>query len=406
MTTALQAGVSGMLAHQTRMDAVGNNIANANTIGFKSTSVAFSDLLNQTLHPASTTTAQRGGSNPSTLGGGVRVSSLDTNFAQGALQDTGRNLDVAVEGNGFLTVTDGTSIFMTRNGNLGLDSDGTLVHMATKLRVVAAPEGSSSVSPTSTVKLPVGAASMARATSKITLGGNLDARLGVGQSQPITATVYDSLGSAHALSLSLTRSATANAWTVSGTSPDGAVSVTGTPDLTFDANGTAQLSKLPLTLALAGGGGAQSNLSFDLNTGGMTQLAQSATASLSAQDGLAPGTLTSVTIHENGEIAGVFSNGLTKTMGQMVTATFANSEGLENIGDTLFRSTINSGDPVYSTPGTSSHGSLRSGFLESSNVDLTREFTDMIVTQRGYQASSRVITTSDQMLQELMQLGR
>ena len=119
----------------------------------------------------------------------------------------------------------------------------------------------------------------------------------------------------------------------------------------------------------------------------MTQLAQSATASLSAQDGLAPGTLTSVTIHENGEIAGVFSNGLTKTMGQMVTATFANNEGLENIGDTLFRSTINSGDPVYSTPGTSSHGSLRSGFLESSNVDLTREFTDMIVTQRGYQAS-------------------
>ena len=113
-----------------------------------------------------------------------------------------------------------------------------------------------------------------------------------------------------------------------------------------------------------------------------------------------------MTIHENGEIAGVFSNGLTKTMGQLVTATFSNTEGLESMGDSLYRASVNSGDPVYGTPGSSSHGSLRSGFLESSNVDLTREFTEMIVTQRGYQASSRVISTSDQMLQELMQIIR
>ena len=274
MTTALQAGVSGMLAHQTKMDSVGNNIANANTIGFKSTSTQFADMLNHTLYPASASTAQRGGTNPSTIGGGVRVSSLDTNFAQGALQDTGRNLDVAVEGNGFLTVTDGSSVFMTRNGNLGLDSDGTLIHMATKLRVLAAPPGSTSVTPNSTVKLPVGAASLARATSNVTLGGNLDSRLADGQSQVITATVYDSLGSAHSMSLNLTRSTANNSWTVSGTSPDGTVAVNGTPELAFDANGAPQLSKLPLSLNLTGSGGAQSALNFDLNVGGMTQFAR------------------------------------------------------------------------------------------------------------------------------------
>lgn len=406
MTTALQAGVSGMLAHQTKMDSVGNNIANANTIGFKSTNTQFANMLNRTLYPASAPTAQRGGTNPSTLGGGVRVASLDTNFAQGALQDTGRNLDVAVEGNGFLTVTDGNSIFMTRNGNLGLDSDGTLIHMATKLRVLAAPPGSTSVTPGSTLKLPVGAASLARATSTVTLGGNLDSRLADGQSQVITATVYDSLGSAHPMTLNLTRSSANNSWTVSGTSPDGTVTVNGSPQLTFDTNGAPQLSKLPLTLNLTGNGGAQSALNFDLHVGGMTQFAQSSSASLASQDGLAPGSLTSVRLHENGEIAGVFSNGLTKPLGQLVTATFSNTEGLESMGDSLYRASVNSGDPVFGTPGSNSHGALRSGFLEGSNVDLTREFTEMIVTQRGYQASSRIISTSDQMLQELMQIIR
>ena len=406
MTTSLQAGVSGMLAHQTRLDAVGNNIANANTTGFKSTHAQFSDLLNQTLRPASATTAQRGGTNPSTLGAGVRVSSLDTNYSQGTLQDTGRALDVAVEGNGFLSVTDGTSTFMTRNGSLGIDSDGTLVQMATKLRVLVAPPGGGGVTAASTLKLPVGQASMARATTQVNVGGNLDARLAAGASQPITATIYDSLGSAHALNLSLTRSATANTWTVSGTSPDGTVTATGTPDITFDANGKPQVSSLPLTLALTNAQGATANLSFNLKLDGMTQLSQSASASLTSQDGLAPGTLTSVTVRENGEIAGVFSNGLTKTMGQLVTATFANTEGLENVGDSLFRATVNSGVANYNTPGTSSHGTVRGGFLEGSNVDLTREFTDMIVTQRGYQASSRVISTSDQMLEELMQIVR
>jgi flagellar hook protein FlgE len=406
MTTALQAGVSGMLAHQTRMDAVGNNIANANTIGFKSSTAEFADLLNQTIRPATPTTASHGGTNPSAMGSGVTVSSVNTNYAQGTLQDTGRNLDVAIEGNGFLSVTDGSGIFMTRNGSLGIDSDGSLIQLATKLRVLATAPGSSTVTPASTVKIPVGAASLARATSNVTLGGNLDSRITAGQSQPITATVYDSLGAAHSLSLSLTKSATNNTWTVSGSSPDGAVSVNGSANLTFDATGAPQLSKLPLTLSLTGAGGAASSLNFDLNVGGMTQVAKEASASLASQDGLAPGTLTSVTIRENGEIAGVFSNGLTKSLGQLATATFANTDGLENVGNTLFRASVNSGEAAFNAPGNGSHGALRSGFLEGSNVDLTREFTDMIVTQRGYQANSRVITTSDQMLQELMQIIR
>lgn len=405
MTSALQAGVSGMLALQTKMDSIGNNIANANTTAFKSGTAEFTDLLSKTIRNATGPTAQLGGTNPSSVGMGVRVSSVATNLSQGTLQATNRGLDVAVNGNGFIGLSDGNAMSLTRNGALGIDRDGTLIQQATGLKVLAVPAGGGSVTPASTIKLPIGAASLAKATSQVTLGGNLDARVATGGSKAITATVYDSLGAAHPITLTLTRSAT-NTWSVAGSSADGTVSVGGTPELSFDSKGNPVAGTLPITMALTTPKGADANISFTLGMGSMTQLAQDTSATLASQDGVPPGTLSSVEIADNGEITGIFTNGLTKTMGQIMTATFSNPEGLQNIGDSLYRVTVNSGDPSFTTPGSGGHGVLKSGYLEGSNVDLTREFTDMIVTQRGYQASSRVITTSDQMLQELMQLIR
>lgn len=405
MTTALQAGVSGMLALQTRMDAVGNNISNANTTGYKSARAEFADLFYRNIHAATPASNTAAGSNPAALGNGVTVSALTTNFAQGVLQSTGRNLDVAVEGNGFLGVSDGKTVLMTRNGSLGLSSDGTLIQMASQLPVVVAQEGGN-VTANSTLKLPIGESSLARATSQVTLGGNLNAQRAAGETKNITATLYDSLGTPRQLSLAFTRSTTSGTWDIAGSSSDGTVSFTGTPQVTFDASGNPQTSALPMSLALNNAQGAQASITFNLNLKGITQFAQNDTLALSSQDGVPPGTLNSVAIGKDGTITGVFTNGLTKSLGQLATATFANTEGLESLGNTLYKTSANSGDAVFAAPGSGSHGTIRSGSLEGSNVDLTREFSDMIITQRGYQASSRVISTSDQMLQELMQILR
>ena len=406
MTTALQNGVSGLLAQQVAMDTLGNNVANANTTAFKSSTAEFTDMLYQTIRPASTATAQHGGSNPSMLGTGVKVASISKNFAQGSLQATGRNLDIAIEGNGFLPVTDGASVFLTRNGSLGVDSEGTLVHLATKMRVLAAPAAAGAADPSRTIKLPVGQASVAQPTAKASLAGNLDARVATGGVQNVTATVYDSLGAPRSIQLSLTRTASPDVWTVAGTSADGAVTLSGTPEVTFDTGGRITSGPLAMNLALTDPHGANASQGFALDLASVTQFAQTSSIALASQDGLPPGTLSSVSIRDNGDVTGVFSNGLTRVLGKIATATLANAEGVESLGDSLYRASADSGDAVYAEPGVAGHGVLRSGSLEGSNVDLAREFTNIIVTQRSYQANSRVISTSDQMLQDLMQLIR
>jgi flagellar hook protein FlgE len=405
MMRALQSGVTGLLAHQVRMDTVGNNIANADTVGFKEGRTLFTDTLYENLRPASGATATRGSVNPMDVGSGVRVASTDTKFTQGALQATGRSTDVAIEGEGFLAVTDGSATFLTRNGALGIDGDGNLIHLATNLRVVATPSDSSGpVGASSTLTLPVGQSGMARATGTVTLTGNVDSRLDDGATQGITATVYDSLGAPRNLTLTLTRSG--SDWNVSGGSADGTVTV-GTPSaIAFDTAGKPTIATVPLTMNLTGANGANGTLSIALNTSGLTQLAQAGTAALSGQDGLPPGSLTSVTVRSNGVIEGIYSNGLTRSVGQLVTGTVANKDGLEAAGGSLFKTTASSGEVAFGTPGAGGRGAVRGGNLEGSNVDLAGQFTDMIVTQRGYQASSRVISTADQMLQDLLQVLR
>jgi flagellar hook protein FlgE len=410
VTNSLEAGVSGMIAHQMRLNVVGNNIANANTVGFKSARALFSDSIYQLLEPASSPSANLGGTDPSSLGQGVNVAGIQTNFGQGSLQGTGRSTDVAVEGEGFLAVTDGSRISYTRNGALSIDAQGNLVHAASGLKVIAGlpiiGAAAPTITPASTLQLPIGQAGIARATSEVQLAGNLDSRIASGQTYDLSAHVFDSLGASHDVVLTFAKSATAGTWDVTGTSADGTVTFTGTPQVSFDTNGLPTGTSLPIQLALTNPNGALGALAMDVQLNNVTQLARDSSAALVSQDGLAPGSLTGVTINNDGSILGSYSNGLSDTVGQLFMANFTNPGGLESAGTSLYKSTTNSGNPVYGKPASNGLGGVHSGELESSNVDLAQEFADMIVTQRGFQASSRVVTASDQMLQELMNVIR
>ena len=422
--SALESGVSGMLAEQTRMDAVGNNIANSNTVGYKSVDVLFADALYQELKPASAPSALRGGTDALTVGEGVQVASTTTNFGQGALTATGRSTDVAVEGEGFLPVTDGNQIFYTRNGSLGLDANGYLVQLASGMRVVALPPANATsgtgtpsaaanpatpaaptaVTPGETLQVPLGQTSAAHATAQISMGGNLDSRAAAGTTYQVTSHVYDSLGAGHDLTLTFTRGSTPGQWGVTATSPDGTATLAAPTQLAFDANGLPTPTSLSLQLALSGASGAGSPQTMSVSVANVTQLSQDSSAALRSQDGVPPGTLTGVSINSDGSIMGVFSNGMSNSLGQLVTGRFANTNGLEGVRDSLYQVSLSSGPPTYGVPGTAGRGQIQSGQLESSNVDLTQAFADMIVTQRAYQASSKVITASDQMMQQLMTL--
>jgi flagellar hook protein FlgE len=424
--SALQAGVSGLLAEQTRMDAVGNNIANSNTVGYKSVDVLFADALYQVLKPATAASGKLSGGDAVSVGEGVQVSGTHTDFAQGNLMATGRSTDVAVEGEGFLPVTDGNQVYYTRNGSLGLDANGYLVQLASGLRVLATPPAApgastgppgastpaggaasaSTVTPQDTLQVPLGQTTAAHATSQVGLGGNLDSRAAAGAQFQVTSRVYDSLGAGHDMTLNFTRSATAGQWDVTATSPDGTATLAAPTSITFDANGAASPASLSLQFALKGGSGAGTPQPITVSMANVTQLAQDNSAALRSQDGMPPGTLTGISISEDGTVLGVFSNGMAKPLGQVVTGAFTNPSGLESVRDSLYQASLSSGSPAYGVPGSAGHGAIRAGQLESSNVNLTQEFADMIVTQRSYQASSRVVTTADQMLQDLMSVIR
>jgi flagellar hook protein FlgE len=393
--SALQTGVSGMLAHQTRMDAIGNNITNSNTVGFKSSRMLFADAL------------YAAGGTDTEIGQGVLIAAADTNYGQGSMAATGRTLDVAIEGEGFLTVTDGSNFYHTRNGSLALDAEGSLVHLASGMKVVALPPAAgpadaASVTPASSMKVPLGQTSVARVTSQMNVGGNLDSRSAAGGATQLTARVFDSLGAGHELTLTFTHSATPGQWDVTASSPDGTVTVPAPAQVAFDADGRPTTDTVALEFTLANPGGATATLPVNVSVANVTQLAQENSTSLRSQDGLPPGVLTGVTIQPDGAVMGVYSNGLTDRLGQLVTSTFANTGGLQRYRDSLYQATPDSGLANYGIPSATGHGALRNGQLESSNVNLAQEFADMILTQRGFQASSRVVSVADEMLQVLM----
>lgn len=427
MMRALFSAIAGMKNHMSYMDVVGNNIANVNTIAFKASRVTFQDILGQTVKGASSPQGGRGGTNPAQIGLGMSLGSIDTLMAQGSLQSTGKLTDFAIQGEGFFVVSDGTRQFYTRDGAFDIGVDGGLVSPVSGLRVQGwLSDGANPIDteqPLADIDIPFGTQISAQPTGTMTLGGNLDAGQALYSAGPpevgvftTTATAYDSLGNVHSVKVDYRHTAT-NTWDVVAMFDDSdadllvnnPVTVTdGT--LVFLASGLLDPS-VPnnglVTFSLPSlGTGGEDPLVFVYDVSTVTQFAGESQTNVSNQDGFPAGALVSFTVSPSGEISGIYSNGSNRLIGQIALSTFVNPGGLLRQGQNLWSPTGNSGAAVLGTPNTNGRGAVQTGTLEASNVDLAQQFTGMIIASRGFQASARVTSASDEMLQDLVNLIR
>ncbi len=408
----MYAAVSGLRAHQTMMDVVGNNIANVNTNGFKKSNVIFQDILSQTVNGASAPTESLGGTNAAQVGLGVQLSNISQNFGQGALQSTGRDLDMSIQGDGFFNLEqDGLQLY-SRSGSFYVDATGNLVSGGGGFVQgwTADPTGViDNTGPGGRIRIPAGEQVAPVITSEVNLGGNLPADAVLGDTHFTSLNVYDGQGSQVDLALTFTQSGV-DEWTVSATYGDAATPVGLTDNvLTFDGAGRlvtpADFNTNIPAGAIPGLGDVSLTLAGD-GAGEITQLAALGSIGAVTQDGSATGQLSGLTVGEDGTITGSYSNGQVKALAQVAIAAFANPEGLERVTGTMFKSSVNSGLAQLGSASSGGRGVIAPGTLEMSNVDLAEEFTNLIRTQRGFQANSRVITTSDEMLQEIVNLKR
>jgi flagellar hook protein FlgE len=441
---------------------LGNNIANVNTNGFKKGRVTFQDMLSQTLSGAAKPTEEVGGVNPQQVGLGMMVSTIDTIHTQGALQSTGVMTDVALQGNGFFVLNAGDKRYYTRNGAFGLDQVGRLVNPSNGMRVqgwmAQTVGGQTFVNNAAEVQdliIPVGSKDPAQATTDVWFASNLDKRTteipagaapqtvqeGTWQT---TFDIFDSFGRVHKLQVNFTKVVgTANRWEANVTVDPGATRVTNTRaqvgaaanagntfQLDFDNFGALAAVRDAAGNAVNAGslqaqvsydvpdttlppGAATVRQTFNLNLGSVgayrdaiTQFAEASSTKAVRQNGYGMGYLETFKIDQSGTITGVYTNGSNRVIGQLALGSFTNPGGLEKAGDNTYQVSNNSGTANIGASGTAGKGKVIAGTLEMSNVDLAEQFTDMIVTERGFQANSRTITTSDQMLQELLQLKR
>jgi flagellar hook protein FlgE len=444
MDRSLFSAVSGLRNNQTAMDVIGNNIANVNTTAFKSSQANFTESFSQVLAGASRPTTTNGGVNGVTVGLGSQLSSIDSAFTQGNLESTGVPTNLAIQGNSLFVVANGSQTMYTRDGNFKWDSDGKLVASnGAQVQGLMATNGVLGGSLTN-ISAPIGQTSPAAATTSVSVAGNFNSEAPVitavdvnnptaaeladpanaGSVVQNTLSVYDSLGTKHDLTLVSWKTG-ANTWDAEvdptglnydstkpysfgpGTqsSPAGAT----TPwQFTFNSDGTvnATTSNLPSVTFTPSGGGSAVSLKLNPGTGstGVTSLAAANSAVLSNQNGYASGVLQTVAIGPDGTVTGAFSNGTSQTLGQIALADFNNPEGLTQASDSMYTVSANSGTPLIGYSGKDTTSTIASGNLEMSNVDLAQEFTNMIITQRGFEANGKMVTTSDQMLQTLVNM--
>jgi flagellar hook protein FlgE len=429
-------GVSGLRVHQTKMDVIGNNIANVNTVGFKSGRVTFNEIFYQTLQGASgaNEATGRAGTNPMQVGLGVNVASIDTLMTEGAAQRTDNPLDLKIEGEGFFIVNDGTGYKFTRAGAFIIDHAGNLATPG-GLKVLGWQTNAETgeiergeVSPLQ-IMSPANMYADPAMTEFAYIEGNIDKNdpqllTGV----PFTVGLYDSLGYRYTAEFTVqftnidptTGTATnENQYTITfndvkDSNGNSIGTGAGTVDIEFDpATGKlANTSNQSVTITgLDTDFSEFADLEIDLSQltmfAGKTSL-QSVRGNLDGQGaGREAGSMASFAVGPDGIISATYTNGETRKLGQIALAQFANPAGLLKVGNNLFQATQNSGefDGIGVDP-TASGGSLNGGVLEMSNVDLAKEFTEMITAQRGFQANSRIITSSDEMLQELVNLKR
>lgn len=411
MLQAMYNGVSSLEAHQKRINVIGNNIANVNTTGYKAERVTFQDQLSQTIQGASKGDGVNvGGTNPIQLGLGVKVGSIDILTEQGGLQSTSRPPDLAVQGNGYFMLSDSGGTKYTRDGSFSIDSKGDLVSAAGGSYVLGWKadakgniDNSKQIDMSSHLSIPIGGLTLTSPTDTVTYAGNLSAEAtAASPAYSRNVKVYDSLGEPQSVTLSFTRQPNSNVWDWTASGPSVAAGSSGT--ITFDGSGTRTANTGAITLNPTNGANKPQTITPDFSQ--VVQVSGSSTLAPSGQNGFAPGSLQSFAIDQAGIVTGIFNNGYTRTLGQIALTGFANPTGLEKAGSNSYRATVNSGLPQVGTATAGGLGQISTGYLEQSNVDLSNEFTSMIVTQRGFQANTKIITTVDQLLDDVINLKR
>lgn len=414
--SAFYASLSGLGANSSALGVIGNNLANLNTVGFKGSSATFQDIFSASLGGLST----QGNGNPIQIGLGTRLGVVGQNFGQGSFQSTQNPLDMAIQGSGFFTVltTDGRTVY-TRAGNFTRDNSGFLVNPSGAQVLgwnVDSTTGLINTSSTpSPIQIAAGFTTSALATANIRLAINLDANQSTTAAAPHLVSpiqIYDSQGNLHTLNVEFTKTA-ANTWTYTILDPTGTATLGGagaSGTLTFNASGNLLTPALPnpqFTVDWNNGTAVQTITWQVRDTSGNANISQYAAASStnsSFQDGYGAGSLRDLSVDQNGVISGTFTNGQVLALAQVAIASFNNPNGLLQIGNTEWSQTIASGAPTVGIANEGGRGGILGANLELSNVDVAEEFTKLIVSQRGYQANSRVVTTTDQLLQETLNL--
>lgn len=414
MFTSFSTALSALAAHSTAVDVVGNNLANLNTPGFKASVVSFYDLVTQSLGA---------GLGETQVGFGVARPITLRQFSQGAIQSSNGPLDAAIQGDGFLVLrSKANATIYGRGGNLQVDRNGSLL-TATGERVQGWASQTGVINtnlPVGDITVPVGSLRPATSTSQITFDINLNARATAGPPADTFSSsmeTYDSLGVSHVLTVQMTKTANPGEWSYSYSVPDADVAtaiapVTGT--VTFGPNGV--LTNPPAagpfpTLSITGlnSGAAQMDVTWNMFNGDtprLTQFAQPSAISALGQNGSPAAQLVRVGLGDGGVMLAQYSNGEQVVVGQLAMASIRNPESLISVGNNSYQLSARSATPAVGTPGTGGRGTIIGGAVENSTVDIAKEFTNLIVLQRGYQANTRVITTVDEISQETINLKR
>jgi flagellar hook protein FlgE len=415
---SFSAALSGLSASSEELTVIGNNLANLNTVGFKGSTMTFSDLVSQTVGST--------GANPAQLGLGVGTGSISPNFSQGSIQNTTSATDAAIQGAGFFIVSNAGGNSYTRNGNFTINANGALVTQDGKF-----VQGYTQTDPVTgaiittgqptNISVPLGVLRPPVPTTNFAATTNLDGNAKIGDTFSTSVQIYDSLGQPHVLTMDYANTGPgAWTWTLNGAGAEVTGGTPGTPDplgtgtLTFDAagklktfDGGAPANPTIVTPTWVDGAGV-SKLTWgvldpNLNPTLSGFAAGSATSSVS-QNGFAPGLINSISISSDGSIIAAFGAGQSVSVAKLALATFNNPQGMSKLGTNTYGATDAAGQPSVGAAGTGSRGTLIGSALEQSNVDISAEFTAMILAQRSYQANAKTISTSDQVLVETVNL--
>jgi len=415
--------LTGLNADSTALNTIANNLANMNTTAFKSQSTKFADLFYQEI-------GSTGSGNPIQVGAGVKVASNSTNYTQGSINSTGNATDVALDGTGFFVVAQGNDQELTRAGNFSLTADGDL-ETTSGLSVMGYPATNGVVNTNAAltgIHIPVGQVQQPNATANLNFTANLDATSTTGTTFPAPITIYDSLGVPHVVTVTFTQTA-ANTWDYSAALPaadfTSGVSTPITGTLAFDTSGNlasvttggvtttvgtaaGDTQSIPLAFTGLADGAADLNMNWNLlssaNTPTITQVAATSAVAATTQDGFPSGQYQSFTIGGDGTVTVTYSNGQKQVIGQLALANVTNLQGLRQLGDGNYATTLASGAASIGISGAAGLASIQDGALEGSNVNIAQEFSNLIVAQRAFEANSKAVTTFDSVTEQTINM--